>query len=112
MKLWRRLRLALRTASRIVSTAALRTASIAASRTVSRTVSRSSSRSSRRWVGLSRVSRVESSRVELSREARPVKGPGLGQVWAWAWRVCYGDWLRNAGSDVAIGCIIMEGCYD
>ena len=31
MKLWRRLRLALRIASRIVSTAALRTASIAAS---------------------------------------------------------------------------------
>ena len=59
-----------------------------------------------------RAQSSESSRVELSWEARPVKGPGLGQVWAWAWRVCYGDWLRNARSDVAIGCIIMDGCYD
>ena len=57
------------------------------------------------------LSRVKSSRVGRLGQSR-FKGPGLGRVWAWAWRVGYGDWLRNAGSDVAIGCIIMEGCYD
>ena len=59
---------------------------------------------------------VESGRPELSQELGPGRVGSLGsaksggkpsqesrgrvwaRVWAWAWRVCYGDWLRNAWS--------------
>ena len=59
---------------------------------------------------------VESGRTELSQELGPVRVGSLGSaksgvkpsqesrgrawawVWACAWRVCYGDWLRNAWS--------------
>ena len=80
MKLWRRLRLALRIASRIVSTAALRTASIAASSRVELGGKVSQGAGPRAGGRLSRVRGL--GRVEPSQglEVEPSRAWGLGRV--------------------------------